>query len=119
MLKLRDFKDIGYTVSLCSKSSSMEAEWAKYLIQKACRDSKGKLMYYVNIYLSDMRFWGVELPPHLSNYKSYCARLQFYRGGITFDISINKDEVHSPETFEEVAHEIWCNMDMDYDHHNS
>lgn len=118
MLKLRDFKDIGYTVSLCSESAALDESWATYLIQKACRDTKGKLMYYVNIYLWDSRLWSKKIPALKVNYKGYACKIQLYRDDITFDIQINKDNLHSPSTFEEIAHEIWCNMDMDYDHYN-
>lgn len=118
MLKLRDFKDHGFVVT---KHVGLEKDWAKYLIQKKVCDCYYNTKYFINVYMSDMRFWSCfdKIPKGIRQYRSYCVKVQMYKNDMTFDITINHDEGwNSVSDIEVVVEKVWVGLNMDNDHHN-
>lgn len=112
MLKLRDFKDMGYTVTQTGVTSKSNSDWAQWLCQRRMYGNDGT-KYFVNVYVSDPRLWN---PPLSSSpvEKSFILKLCFDRGELTFWIDIDSRSWSGIEEIEEVAEEVWSKLNCEY-----
>lgn len=120
MLKLRDFKDRGYSVTKCSDTSQFEAETYKWLIQKPTyerSDNHWGKKYFINVYVCDVRLWDIydRMKYKPQTRRTLTIKLQFNRGDLTFWINISKHkEFQSIEDIELICEEVWQQLDCDY-----
>lgn len=116
MLKLKNFKDRGFNVTRCDKTSILEKDTYFWLAQKCVRgyNESWKKKYFINVYVSDIRLWNIR---HNFPIKSrrFTIKLCLERDGLTFWIDIQKDkEFQSVQDIELICEEVWQQLDCDY-----
>ena len=114
MLKLQDFRDMGFKVTRTEDSSPFEADTYTWLCQKPVYDEYGK-KYFINVYVSDTRLWKTKLPSYFKHRRTLVIKMAVNRGDLTFWIDISKQgEFTDIKDIEELVEEVWVSLDCDY-----
>lgn len=113
MLKLQDFRDMGFKVTRTEDSSPFEADTYTWLCQKPVYDEYGK-KYFINVYVSDSRLWRTKLPSYFKHRRTLVIKMAVNRGDLTFWIDISKQgEFTDIKDIEELVEEVWLALDCD------
>ena len=113
MLKLQDFRDVGFKVTRTEYSSPFEADTYTWLCQKPVYWKYGK-KYFINVYVSDTRLWKTKLPSYFKHRRTLVIKMAVTRGDLTFWIDISKQgEFTDVKDIEEVVEEVWVSLDCD------
>lgn len=114
MLKLQDFRDMGFKVARTEDSSPFEADTYTWLCQKPVYWKYGK-KYFINVYVSDTRLWKTKLPSYFKHRRTLVIKMAVTRGDLTFWIDIAKQgEFNGVDEIEELVEEVWASLDCDY-----
>lgn len=114
MLKLQDFRDMGFKVTRTEYSSPFDADTYTWLCQKPVYDEYGK-KYFINVYVSDTRLWKTKLPSYFKHCRTLVIKLAVTRGDLTFWVDIAHKRGFTDITdIEEWAEEVWAYLDCNY-----
>ena len=114
-LKLRDFKDKGFSVTKTAVTSRFEADTYKWLCQKAVDDSEGR-KFWINAYICDYRLWDIAHKlKGLINKRVMTIKMFLERDNLNFWLDISKDGgFNSIDDIELICDEVWHQLNCDY-----
>jgi hypothetical protein len=116
MLKLQDFRDVGYSVTKCAITARMEADTYKWLIQKPVYGESDK-KYFINVFVCDIRLWDIYDKDRMNYMPSRTLTIKqcYQKDDLTFWIDICKNkEFQSIEEIELICEEFFQNMCCNY-----